>query len=438
MARTAPALNPEVHAPFAYRLSIPWLAGLIHPTDPRPFQALTLVSLLLLGYAFLRRIHQMGLSQGVGIFLVALLFLQPYLSGFVVFDYFQAGDLLVLALLLFMIEALERDAHLVLGSLFLAAVLTRETALFIVPLVLLRIVSSSDVRQRSAALSSLTACTPGLALWIVLRLYVPIGNPEYSMLGLLVNYAPDLISPEKWFRIVFSALTPLCFIPLAWRRDWSLFSRSHPYIVSLIPLFLVTAFIGGDKERLVAPAYLSLLLFVAFVHKQRSILHVREFVWLLFISGLATSMHFMWAAFPIPHKVAYYILCAALDGLVAIAAYRLRQVHLTPRDRTTTEVAGELGFLVSDDDSSVKVQSDSLTRVPDEEVPCDENVVGERRIVNERDDDKDHDKEDDTNAGKDDHKDDDTNAGKDDHKDKSKEDAGTRTMDSLNSGQREN
>ncbi len=331
MAHAAPGLSTTVTAPFAYRIFVPYVIGLLGPDDYDGFQVAALVSVGFLALQFYRLLKRHRSRTSVALGLSVLLVLQPYLSGFVLFDVFQAGDALSLALLLLMIEAFEERRPFLIALALIPAVATREISLFILPFILTSMIATREWQRGALALA---ACVPGIGFWLWLHWVIPISNPGYSTVALLRDYAPDLVQPIPWIRIVFNACTPYCLLFLAWPKDALRFIRSYPAYGVVALLFLGTAFVAGDKERMVAPMSMVMLLFVALVDDWRGVLNVSWFRTLVALTALVCSMHFLFARVGIPDKRVYYGLCIVCDLAVAVAALRLRSenYHQSSRD----------------------------------------------------------------------------------------------------------
>ncbi len=320
MAQAAPGFAAEITAPFAYRILVPWLSGTLFPTDVLGFQFFALLGMGLLSLQVYRMLQNTGASKQLALFLSVLLLFQPYLSGFVFFNPFQAADALSLALLLIMIEAVQRRAYSILLLAMIPAVATRENTLLILPFIVVYCLHQRDHRR---LLLSLLSTVPGLVLWFSIHQIVPITNATYSLLQLFVDYAPDAAKWEIWVRVLLNACTPLALLVLVWWREARRFVREYPGYAMLVVAFFVSSWVAGDKERMMSPSFIIILFFLQKVHEWKGIFHHQWFVWLLFFASILSSMHFMWASLPIPNKVLYYSLCIVLEIVLALAALRL-------------------------------------------------------------------------------------------------------------------
>lgn len=187
MAAAAPSIDPSVPAPFAYRVAVPFMVGVLFPQNNIPgFQLLHIVLLLALAIQFFRVLRVYGAQEYYALIAVSLVLWNPYLGGFLMFNPFQAGDTLAYLLLLVSMEALHKRSAPLFGIALLVAATVRETPLLIIPAaaVALR-------KDTNALLRFMAAAIPSLAIYVLLRVVIPTSNPQWSMATLLVDYAPN-------------------------------------------------------------------------------------------------------------------------------------------------------------------------------------------------------------------------------------------------------
>ena len=317
MAAAAPSFDPSIPAPFAYRIAVPFVVGVLFPQNNVPgFQLLHLVLVLALAIQFFRVLRQYGANEAYALVAVTLVVWNPYLGGFLMFNPFQAGDTLAYLLLLVALEAYRKRSALVFGIALILAATVRETPLLIVPAAAFAL--RKDTRMM---LRFMIAALPALAVFVMIRMLIPSSNPQWSILSTLADYAPDAISPERWGRMLINTCAPLSLLVMTIiRKNWKDLG-SYPAELSLMVALTAASFTGGDVERLLSPVLL-LLLIVLRPYVETYLKNAR-FNLALAIAVPVCANHFIYARYGsfLPNT-AYYALSLASSMLVAWTAYR--------------------------------------------------------------------------------------------------------------------
>ena len=313
MAQAAPGLS-DTPSPFAYRWLGPYAVGLLPVPDPLGFRLLTTSALVLLPVAFFGFLRRLGLGASVAAFTAALLPFNPYVFGFPAFNPFQIGDALALVLIVLAFSALVDRRWLLYALALAVGVLAREPVLLVLPAGFVFLWERGTLR--SDGLRCLVASLPALVVFLLLRVLLPADGP--GLLVLLVDHAVKASDPVTWYRLLVNAWAPLSFIPLVFFRTTRVFVRRHLYLVAFAVLVLASALFGGDQERLVAPAFITVYALVGYVLQRHMWTRLARIV--LVLAAVVTSLHHLTARFPLPSRTWTVVLSlAALAAVTAVA-----------------------------------------------------------------------------------------------------------------------
>lgn len=323
MAQCAPSFDSTIPAPFAYRIGVPWMVSALSPGDDAAgFKLIQLVLVLALCIQFFRVLKLYGTHESTALVLTSIALWNPYLGEFLLFNPFQAGDTCAYLLMLIALEGFKRNSVAVFAIALLLGAGVRETPMLIVPALLLA--ERSPIKKR---LLFLAAAMPSLAMYVFIRSIVPVGNPEWSLLSTLVLYTPEVASVERWGRLALNTCAPLSLLfgAFAWRqRTTRWFVTEESYLAAAI---VACSFLGGDVERLAAPA--TLLLLIMFRSSLEQCLEYAPFRYLLAIGIVFCSLHFLYARYTILPKMVYYGGAVFFCGMILWTGLR------ATRNRTT-------------------------------------------------------------------------------------------------------
>lgn len=323
MASAAPGIATGVAPPFAYRILAPWLAGVFFSDSTTGFRVLTVAAMVLFTILSYFWLQQHSVSKTTAFYLAVCICFNPFVSGLVYFDYFQLCDALTylwLTILLFSINKSITNSKLVLFSLvFAVATLTRETALLLVPIILL-----AGIRKRSwqLLLRILVAITPGVAVWYFIRTGVITSTHEFwSLQQALHEYLPKALAVETWYRILINTFVPFSLIPIIAYKQTFKILREHPEYAVFILGILGSVFLGADTERLVAPAWIVVSVLVGTAIDNCASRKTHLYIRMILLSILS-SMHFLVSNIHPFSKVQYYALCGFCCIVFAVILLR--------------------------------------------------------------------------------------------------------------------
>jgi hypothetical protein len=310
MARAAPDIDAGVPAPFAYRVAVPYVVGVLFPTDVvLGFRISAFVLMMFLAVQFYRLLRLYEASQTYAMVSVAVVLWNPYLGGYIFFNPFQAGDAFAYLLMLVALEALLRKKYGALALALLIGATVRETTMLLVPAAILAAVSS---RERNKLL---IASVPALLVFSTLRYLVPVANTDWSLFATALDYAQYSLAPVRWGRLLVNAFAPLSAV-LGLAMWQHLRTMRRPSVEDLLGVGIIAStFLGGDVERLAGPALFLLLLRLR-PYLER-FFERRIFLVVLLTGVVLCSLHFMFSQLaPFP-KLVYYSGAALWSVLLA-------------------------------------------------------------------------------------------------------------------------
>lgn len=295
MAEAAPNLDSSVTQPFAFRILGPYLAGLLPVSEPTGFRILAVsLSVLCSGllYVLFRRA---GVSPTVALVVAALALLNRYVFGEWLFNYFRVADLLSAIFLIVLFLALWGGRWAVFGVTLVLGVLTKETAVLMIPVAFVYLLERREGARRWRR--ALLAVLPGALLFVLLRAFVPNGGGN-SLFEALATYSYKLYNPESLFRGLVNTFLPFTLVPLVFFRRTVAFFREHLHLLAYLVLVYLSTTFGLNEERLVAPA------FIVFFSLLGVILDgVRAGRWtfaVLLAAGFASSLHHVVGVWQLP------------------------------------------------------------------------------------------------------------------------------------------
>ena len=331
MAEAAPRLAAGVHEPFVYRLLGPYLVGLLPLPEPVGFRLVTVVATFTLAlslYAFLLRC---GISVLGSFLTIVLMLLNRSLIGYTVWNYFQSNDMLSLVFLVVLFWSMYARRWGVYGLVLLLGAATRETALLIVPVTPIYLLESrsgvGDWRRWAMATA------PALAAFSLLRLFIePGGGP--GLWQSLLLYAPKLLLPETWYRLLVNPFVPLTFVPFVFFKESRAYLQERKHLVFYGILVLASSLFGQNNERLIAPAIVAFYPLVASI-LDRAVGGRLWMVGIILVGSVLASLHHQLARFPLPGREWSVFLSLGSLAMVTSACVFLVLVQRRATDATT-------------------------------------------------------------------------------------------------------
>jgi hypothetical protein len=316
MAEAAPGLATNVQQPFCFRLLGPYLVGLLPLPASVGFYLFSIAASLVLVIMFYFFLCSQQIDPSVAAVTTALFTLNRYLFGLSVWDYFQLNDILALVFLIVLLFALYHFQWTRFSIILLLGILARETVLIIIPTA----VAYLYERHRTDQLKWLAiAVVPCILVFVIVRTFVPVSGGN-DLLTAFTLYAPKILSPETWYRLLINAFIPLTFLPiLFWSSTRQYFSDNKHAIVFLVLVLLGTLF-GENYERLMAPTFIFFYLLVARIIQ-------KHLFTMIPLSGIVVGVLMSWphhqiARYPLRDRnVVIFLSIAALSMTTLVGFY---------------------------------------------------------------------------------------------------------------------
>lgn len=327
MAQAAPGLSDGVPQPFAYRILGPYLAGLLPFHDPVAFYVLTLIIIIIFAITISQLMLAYHVSVEIASFATLLFILNHYLIGFSMWDYFQINDLISLVCIATMLLALRGGAWPIFTVALLFGILAREVTLVMIPVAAVYLYQNSNRKYvwKNFAL----AVIPAIAIFISMRLSIPAtGGP--SLVEAFTGYAPKLLRPETWVRLLIIPFLPLTLIPVIFFRTTKTFFRENLHLAIFVILVFFSTLFGSDNERLMAPAGIVFYLLIAIILQKK----MRDHIWTLAVLGLCAilaSFHDEWARYPLLNRNLTLLCSLGATGIATATALSI--VAITARNK---------------------------------------------------------------------------------------------------------
>lgn len=268
MAHTAPGIDLHAMAPFCYRILPSWLAGMLTPivgSDVAAFSLLTFLAVLAAVILTRRWLVLLGCTDRTAVATAAFLSFSPHIVGAVFFNPFQLTDALSFVIIIGALIALQQRRDGVLAVILVVGALTRETTLIMIPVML--IARWMDPHRSTSTLHVITRtirlAIPSLVTVAIVRNVMTPVNSGWETLGNLLIYSWKFTDATSWYRLVVNAVVPFAFLPFASRSIRQGILREQPHLVVLLILVAAASFVGKDVERLLAPAFPLVYLFLA-------------------------------------------------------------------------------------------------------------------------------------------------------------------------------
>lgn len=251
MAEASPGFGTSVPQPFVFRLLGPYIAGILPLHTPTAFYAITLVASLSLALLFYFFLNSHGINATVSVISVILFLLNKYAFGFPAWNYFQVNDILSLIEIILLYWAMRSSRWLLFSMFLMLGVLTRETALLMIPLAFVHLLESKTWTK--AGRKYLVALIPGIMIFILIRLLVPHSGGD-SLWRAFLAHAAKGTSPHRLYALLINSFAPLSLIPLVFLRGSIRFFRTHKTALLFLLLVFASTLFGSNDERLMAPA----------------------------------------------------------------------------------------------------------------------------------------------------------------------------------------
>ena len=244
-------------APFGHRILGPLIVNNLPFENNNSFKIITIVSTILIIITFYYLLSMMQLNNTDIMYTLILFLGNKYLIGFLLWNYYQIADLLgFLALLLLFINLLK-GKWLTFGIFFFLGVLSRETALIIIPSAFIFLLLKQS--EQSKWNKFLLSIIPGITIFILMRILLDIPM-EKSLLNQFFEGSHKWFYPtlrytpaEVWFRTLINAWIPIGLLPIIFYSTTLTFLKKNKFLFLIVPSTLLSASFGYDNERLLLP-----------------------------------------------------------------------------------------------------------------------------------------------------------------------------------------
>jgi len=329
MAAAVPGLARGVPAPFAYRLLGPYLAGLLPLAGPVAFRLLSLTVGTGLAVALFFYLQSEGIGRRAAAWTAVLFPLNWPLFGCLVWNPFQLDDLLVLPAYLALLWALPRRRWGIFALALLAGALARETALLLVPVSLVFLWESHQLREEKGRWA--LAVLPGIAAFVLIRLLVPVGagpgGPGLAYYpGALARHVVYATYAEVWAGRLVWSFVPFLTLPLVFPETTRELFAGNKWRLLLLALIVASTVWARDPDRLMAPAFAVFFWLVAKI-VDRHLARSGPALALLALGALLAYSTHLFGRDPLPSAPLPLALNLAAVAVVTAGAYACRRAE---------------------------------------------------------------------------------------------------------------
>lgn len=331
LALSFPEIDFSVARPFIHRLFAPWLVGLLFENVDQGFFIVNLLFsnlfVLLLYYFF----QTFGISQKISFFITLAFVFNRYFISYLAFEPYRVLDLITVTILLLSLLLLIKKKYTSIFMLSIIGVLTKETALLIIPVGLTYIYLTEPKEKKSLVLFSLYSLIL-ISIYFLVRFLVPSAQGISTLTAFEENWS-KVISFEAITKQLFIAFNPLFLIPVIQFRKYLHFNKRYPHFFILLLFVLLSSLFGGDKERLMlsyAPIYYlfaaSLFQHIDDIREIKSL----EIITILIICWIS-NLHHIWGLVRLPSREYSFIF--AVVGAILILSMFIRMKIRTDKQK---------------------------------------------------------------------------------------------------------
>jgi hypothetical protein len=251
MAESAPNINSQIPHFFAYRIFPPWLAGILPGSVESGFKFLNLFFLIAVSYSFYFLLKKIELKELTSLIMTLTFILNRYFFQIHAWNYFQLTDLISNTVIFLSIISIISKRYILLGFLFSIGIMSKETVLVIVPVVLFYLIQSKSKRKDWLYFS--LSLLPGIFLFVFLRIFIPTIGEE-KLTAQIINESYKYFRIFVWAKVLIVPFIPFSFVPVIFYREFRKFISDNIYLFVLFLVVVLTAMLGFDYERLLSPA----------------------------------------------------------------------------------------------------------------------------------------------------------------------------------------
>lgn len=318
MAIAFPSIDYSVGKPFAHRLLAPWLVRLFFNDIDLGFiifNALFSIVFILTLFYFLK---QNKISERVAFFITTAFVFNRYFIPNFGYEPQRFADVLSNLTLLLSFIFLTREKYMLVLFLSLLGVLARESALLIIPVGLIYILTN-DHKNKLSNFISLSLIL--IIVFICIRFFIPVESGISLVQAFSENWT-KLFSPEAIAKQFFLAFNPFFLIPLISFKKFFDFNKINPHWLALLIFTVLFSLSGGDKERLMFTYAPIFYLFIAVLFQRLEeqirvnfsiVISILLFCWI-------ANLHHIWGIVKLPSRE-ISLGFAVAGGLIMLLVY---------------------------------------------------------------------------------------------------------------------
>jgi hypothetical protein len=327
MAAASPHLAPDIPRPFAFRLLGPYLVGLLPGSTTGAFRGLDLVLSIFFVYLLYRFLLYFGLRPAFACLATILYVFNKHFFGFTSWNYFHVNDVITNILLVVLLWSLIESRWIPFAAALCLGLATRETALIMIPVAVLRLVEKRLPTREWWKLAAATA--PGLALFVAVRLLVhPAAGPTLAQA--VAAHWTKIKSLERMYHVLVNPFVPLALVPIVFLGRTVAFFRGRIFLLAFFVLVAATPFFGHNNERLLNPASLVFYPLVGSI-LQDCVWPNRWMIALVTAGGFLSSLHWLVARYPLPSRAVTAVLSG---GSLLVITGALAALRIAGRKKT--------------------------------------------------------------------------------------------------------
>ena len=303
MAETSPELNLNIIKPFAYRILVPWIAGLLPFSIPVNFFLLNIVFLFLLPIVFYSVLTEFNLSRNVALLLTITFQMNRYFFQFLSWNYFQTCDTIALTVLFASFIFIKRKNWTALFLILPLSILAKEYALIILPAGLYYFLIQQRDKKQIFLFLFLSFFT--VAVYFLIRLLLSV-NQGADLLTQYTTIEFYYSRPMLFLKKYVASFIPFGLLPVIFYKELINFFKKYPFLF-VYSLTAVVISYFGEAERMMAPLAVAYYFFIGYLLnkrfdiKENNFWRNKIFILIIVISFLSSFYH-LWGIVQLPNK----------------------------------------------------------------------------------------------------------------------------------------
>jgi len=304
MALASPGLNLSIPHPYVYRFLAPWLAGLFPTNIDLSFYLLNSVSLVALAFVFYRILSFHGFDEKLSLLITTAFVFNRYFFQFLAFDYYQLSDTVAYFLLFSSFLLMAKKRWSLFGMTLILGILTRETALLIIPVGYVYLYEKRFDKKDFLWLTIYSLLA--IFIFIAIRTLIPNTSQENYLIQ-ITDGLSSFFNYQALTKRFLIPTTPFMVIPFIFLKDFYDYFKKHFYLIVLFIFVVISSMFGNDFERLMTAASPVFYLFLAYVlskylSSDLSKSFKTTFYSLLIFTILFSSFYHLWGIIRLPNR----------------------------------------------------------------------------------------------------------------------------------------